>query len=386
MKKIIIFGSQLLEKRNYYRYGFDIFIKKGWDITYCNLTLPNFEYDIVQKEKEIDIPNIENVKIFNVSNLKKLKQILDGVENYFYADFSRYSFLKIYANLKLQKKNTRLEFQVNRIPKTNKKSLINYFNQRVHNFLLERNKLHKLSNLFMNNLNILFMKYIYKKSILFYAGENLFNPNKYLKIISIHTMDFDFFIKDKKLTKDKKFISFIDQYLDNHPDFSSNSKKTLVTKENYYKSINKFFSFLEKKLKKKVVIAIHPRAPFDNSRFENKEKFFYDTYNTVKNSELVVTSYSTAVNFICILKKPAIFIYTDEIAKNRPNFVERIKFFAETFGTIAVNIDDHKISNLDSFLTINEKKYDQYFVKYISDNKDINYLFWEKVILELEKY
>ena len=40
-------------------------------------------------------------------------------------------------------------------------------------------------------------------------------------------MDFDFFIKDKIPNKEEKFITFIDQYLENHPDFKTTIKKML---------------------------------------------------------------------------------------------------------------------------------------------------------------
>ena len=93
---------------------------------------------------------------------------------------------------------------------------------------------------------------------------------------------------------------------------------------------------------------------------------------------------STSANFACILRKPIIFIYTNEMSKNYPKSVENIKFFAEEFGTKAINIDNNDHINFNDYLKIDEKKYDKYFSKYISNNKNDNLLFWEKVIFELE--
>ena len=105
-------------------------------------------------------------------------------------------------------------------------------------------------------------------------------------------MDYDFFLKDKDSIKEERFITFVDAYLENHPDLIY-LKKSVVTKKNYMNSLNNFFSILEKEFNKKVVIAIHPRAPFDNSRYEEKEKFFYNTYNTLKKSKLIIMHGST---------------------------------------------------------------------------------------------
>ena len=159
----------------------------------------------------------------------------------------------------------------------------------------------------------------------------------------------------------------------------------VVTKKNYFNSLNKFFSTLEKNINNRVVVAIHPRAPFDDTRYQEREKFFYDTYNVFKKSKLVIMHGSTSANFACILKKPIIFIYTNEMFQNYPRSVQNLKFFAKEFGTSAINIDEIQNIDFNNFLKIDEKKYDEYFKKYISNNSDNNMLFWEKVIFELNK-
>ena len=72
--------------------------------------------------------------------------------------------------------------------------------------------------------------------------------------------------------------------------------------------------------------------------------------------------------------------------KNFPKLVLRIKLFAKEFGTTAINIDKNINININQFLKINEKKYNQFFKNYISDNKNNNLLFWKKVINELNKF
>ena len=382
MKKIIIFASQPLEKRNYYRFGLDIFSKENWHVIYCNLAFSTFKYDT--KKKEIK-KKFKNIKIFNISNIRQLSKILAKIEGFYYADFSAYSLLKIYANIKLAKKNIRLEFRINNHPEPKK----NFISESIYdfkNFFKENNKLHKINRMFVNNFNKLFIRFVYKKSILFYAGQKFSYSKNHLKKISIHTMDYDVFLRSSSNRKKPNIITFLDQYLENHPDFKTHVKRTVVTKKNYFFSLNKFFDKLEKKLKLKTTIAIHPRAPFNNSRFHTKKKVFYGSYKALTNSKLAIVHDSVAVNFVSILKKPVIFIYTDEMIKNFPKLVLRIKLFAKAFGTTAINIDKNINININQFLKINEKKYNQFFKNYISDNKNNNLLFWKKVINELNKF
>jgi hypothetical protein len=94
---------------------------------------------------------------------------------------------------------------------------------------------------------------------------------------------------------------------------------------------------------------------------------------------------STSANFAYILKKPIIFIYTNEMFQNYPRSVQNFKFFAKEFGTNAINIDEMQNIDFNNLLKIDEKKYDEYFKKYISNVYDDKMLFWEKVIFELNK-
>ena len=71
--------------------------------------------------------------------------------------------------------------------------------------------------------------------------------------------------------------------------------------------------------------------------------------------------------------------------QNYPRSVQNLKLFAKEFGTSAINIDEIENIDFNNFLKIDEKKYDEYFGKYISNNSDNNMLFWEKVIFESNK-
>ena len=75
-------------------------------------------------------------------------------------------------------------------------------------FFQENNKLHKINRMIINNLNKLFSRFFYEKSILFYAGKKLSYSKNHLKKISIHTMDYDIFLRNPSNKKKTKYSYF----------------------------------------------------------------------------------------------------------------------------------------------------------------------------------
>ena len=60
------FWPQPLEKRNFYRYGFDIFVRENWEVIYCNLVYSNFENDNLENEKKMCLEYFKNIKVYNI--------------------------------------------------------------------------------------------------------------------------------------------------------------------------------------------------------------------------------------------------------------------------------------------------------------------------------
>ena len=101
-------------------------------------------------------------------------------------------------------------------------------------------------------------------------------------------MFYDFVLSKlvKKRIIDDKYIVFLDEYIINHPDFKILNKK--IDKEKlYYQELNKFFNFIEKNFKLKVVIASHPRADleYNKIKFPKHNVFIGNTPELMKYSE-----------------------------------------------------------------------------------------------------
>ena len=160
---------------------------------------------------------------------------------------------------------------------------------------------------------------------LFYSGDkstvnNLIDAKKKISTPSLNYTDtLEIKNKKKKLIK-KKYAVFIDAFLLFHDDF----KDTLGTMEKpismiYYKEMNNFFSILEKKLKLKVVIALHPTCRIKKYKlfFNNRTCIKNETAHLVRDSELVFTHPSTtAINFPIIYNKPLVILTTNEMNKS----------------------------------------------------------------------
>ena len=154
MKKIIFLTSQPLEQRNFYRFGLDLFIKENWKIIYCYFNISNTKYDFLDEEKKVKTEDLKNIEIHNISNLKELNKVISKIEYSYYADFAVGSIFKIYANLKLERKNTRLAFEINNYPTFYEKNGFKKITKNIKNFLILKNSFFKISHLIVVKINI----------------------------------------------------------------------------------------------------------------------------------------------------------------------------------------------------------------------------------------
>ena len=144
----------------------------------------------------------------------------------------------------------------------------------------------------------------------------------------------------------------------------------------FYDSLNNFFDKLEKKFKKKVIIAAHPRANiysyFKNKKsyFQNRQIYFNKTLELSQKCFATISHDTTAISYSVIYKKPIIFILNDEMVRVKKNRKQEISVFSKELGSSLINIDKDNYSfNNENFFKINVKKYDNYFINYIQNDK-----------------
>jgi hypothetical protein len=362
LNNIIFIISKPIDSRQFQTLGFETFDKKKWNIKIISFNLKkNFRSKIKVNHKKIN-------------RLKDFRSLFTDYKNSYFINISEVSFISILINtILIFKKNIYVRLYINQIPTIN----ISYINKiyNIKKFLTKN--IYNLRLLF-NKIKFTLAKKLYQlsekifylcgRSLILYSGKLPHGITKNSKnIMSVATNDYLRVLKSSDYFKNKnsKYILYIDQNFEHHPDFKNDNK--LITKKIFYESLNNFFHLLEKFTKKKIIIAAHPKCTINSKRFNNRKVFFNKTLELSKNAHLILAHYSTAVNYACIFKKPLLFLYSNEMLENKSSIVALIEEFANNFGSKMINIDtDNNKINLKDLLLINKEKYKKYFKYYIS--------------------
>ena len=153
------------------------------------------------------------------------------------------------------------------------------------------------------------------------------------------------------------YILYIDENVPFHDDpYIHGYSKPLCEKKVFFHEINKFFRIIEKKFKKKVIIAGYPRSNYKENYFEGRKIISGKTISLVKNSKMVLMHNSTAVNYAIMYKKPIIFINSDNYLLH---YNLSIKALAAELNLTDINLSKN-INNISQPL-INNDRYRHYF-------------------------
>ena len=236
------------------------------------------------------------------------------------------------------------------------------------------NKFMSLSRLTLTLVKAIFPKVFFHSDTLFVGGLNQRDKitRKYSKeVVFGHSWDYDKFLKEKedKKVHQKPYAVFLDQDFVYHPNYKWMGINPYVTHQKYFKALEHFFTYYEKKTGVEVIIAAHPRAneTIYSNAFMRRKVIFGETTNLVKGSEQVFHHLSSALSYVILSKKKFILIKTDEMAEER---------LMKTF-TLISNYFNHKIINIDRF---NENDLQEEI------DKPINILAYNKYIDEFMRH
>jgi hypothetical protein len=194
------------------------------------------------------------------------------------------------------------------------------------------------------------------------------------KTIHCHSYDYYLYLlENNKIgssSNSNNTVIFLDQMLPYHPDFILSGIKNNINSQSYYKKLNDYFSFIENKLKVKVIIAAHPRSV----GIENYSDFFQGrsvvvgkTNKLISKSLFTMAHYSTAINYSVINNKKIVYLLSSElISIGMEKQLEMMSF--ETDSEI-VNIDSVDGDCYQS-RKYNKYKYKEYKKKYITQRCD----------------
>lgn len=361
------------------------FFKKDFDRFYIKKLSKHFKVTF------IDLSNLSNKKFYNsqkknffkckqlikVNSLKEFNKILKIKKFICAFDLSPGArkldvFRKFLSDQNIKLVNMQLglvpEFKRNLILKIKYFLKLLCFNQSLLKFYLKRLPI-LFSKKNSSNINYAY-DYIFCSGDKIKVNKNSINENT--KFIYGRSFDYETFLKNKSKKVKKNFLLFIDQSLHNHNGYKLRNIPPFVTEIKYYKSLNNFFSLLEKKFKTEIIIAAHPRSNYKvtGNKFNNRKIIHYTETNKYVARCLAVINYtSTAMGFAVMNKKPIIFYTSDEIKNSHDaNYVD---FLSNQLGANLNNIDDINSINTitKKVLKVDKNKYKKYFYNYIYHHK-----------------
>ena len=374
MKKIIFITTQALNERNLNRFHLLLFTKNGWKVNYWNVQNIFYQNKFYNLQLEYKISKINNVKFNNIASI--FREIF-LTENSYYVDFLDNSFLSFILRKILYFKNNKrilvdsANYPVHDIKNLNLKLL---FNQLGFFFLIKSIKILILiitRKIMLKFLNTDVFIHLVSGKLSRIRSEKLYGKNLQLKS---HSFDYNIYLENISKKKYLDKIVFIDQDWPLPFELAIRGGKKFVTFDNYWKSLNLFFDYLENKFNKEVIIARHPRAK-KNVKISNKKIVYNFTEQLIKYSFLNITHTSNAIQFALLYKKPLLIISTNELEQNQDTAVySDMLALSKSLNKTILNIDRFSELQLLKEMKANNQIYNTYINNYIKEigSKNLN--------------
>jgi len=374
VKKITFITTQALNERNLKRFNLLLFIKDGWKVNYWNVQNVFYKNKFKNTKKKYKILRVNNIKFNNISSLIRAAF---STECSYYVDFLDNSFLSfILRKILSYKNNNRILIDSANHPQHNIKNLDFklLLNQMKFFFFIKVVKFFFLTitrKIMLNFFNTDVYIHLVSGKLARINSEKLYGKNLQLKS---HSFDYNIYLEN--ISKKKYFdkIVFIDQDWPLPFELVIRSGKKFVTFNNYWKSLNFFFDYLENKFNKEVIIARHPRANKD-IKISKKRIVYNFTDQLIKYSFLNITHTSAAVEFVILYKKPLIIISTNELQQNQGTGVySDMLALSKALNKNILNIDRFSEIQLFKEIKVNNQIYNKYTNNYIKEigSKNIN--------------
>ena len=394
IKLIIYIIESPYTKRDHHRFGVEIFQNNGfqtqvWDLThifhpdYTLVPLDHFSFDGLtvfgsraEVSKHISLLNPAEVLVINTSAgwLDKL---------WFFKMLKKYNLKHAMVALSI-------------VPSSNKDSIspkktIN----KLLSFRLSKISLYYgvIKNLIIKKCPFALLR-ISPAVFFFVSGENSFNyycfpVNSTTKVVWLHALDYDRYLEENKKPISSGTLNkgvFLDAYMPYHPDFALLGETNPLKADEYYPNLCRFFERIENEQNTKIEIAAHPRSDYRDppKYFGDRRVHLGKTIECVRSAKFVIAHSSTAINFAVLYRKPILFVFTEEMAKN--GYSRVVDNFASSLGKKSINIDKPYNIDWDQSLLVNEEKYSSYQNSIIKKTGTKEGLSWQMVADVLRDY
>lgn len=210
------------------------------------------------------------------------------------------------------------------------------------------------------------------------------------KELYLHWLDYDLYLEHRDCANQPTtpYAVFLDEYFPFHPDYLTASENELeLDAINYYEGLHRFFRKIEITTGMPVVIAAHPRARYDEHPdfFRGRDVKQFQTAELVAHCNLVLEQESRSINFPVMFRKPIVFLTSNDLLNTR--YGPLIENFARYFGknTFNVDVDNFTKDDLDRESVVEESRYARYIHDYIKVSGSTDLPYWESVLKELDR-
>lgn len=160
----------------------------------------------------------------------------------------------------------------------------------------------------------------------------------------INSPDLDKYMQNrgKQVQKNsEKYIVYIDEFFPYHSEIKYFAPDLDIESlaEPFFKSLNSYFDWVEKKYQCKVIIACHPTARYDGNPFGGREMAYFKTNILIEGAEFVLTQCSNALSWVVLENKPCALLTNDQMKEARHDDAHARKLH-RAYGFVLIDIDD----------------------------------------------
>ena len=375
-KTIIITASQPLDFNNYRRLGVEELKSLGCRVLYLsyyfNYKIPSSKLKFYKEHD--DFINFKR-KIDFIRFIFSLKK-----KNFYFIDFFPPSLFSNFVNNILKfKGGKKIDIDTGWYPEKGNKFIRSFKKER---FLINFKRLY---NIFKIRLKYFYTSFFSVKPDLYFCAGSLSQKkqeNKRTKYVEAFSLDYQNYLNIKNEIKNKNIVTYIDQSFDDNYAIQIEDDKFSINEEKHYEILNKFFSDLENKLNIKIIIASHYRRDFEKKNFFDNEVIYYKTGELIRDSKFVIAHNSTAIGYAILFKKPVVFVSNTELAKDK--YLELDTYdFANFFNKPVIQLDNYNINQIQNFLNIDDKAYENYIELFIKSKNSKFKNFWRDFLSHL---
>jgi hypothetical protein len=192
-------------------------------------------------------------------------------------------------------------------------------------------------------------------------------------LVRLHSFDYDTYLRVNKTVEetDSSMAVFLDQFIPFHMDWIDDDAGPMITADEYYPVLCRFFDYIEREANIRVTIAAHPRSDYDKRPdcFNGRRVIKNATADLVRRARLVITESSQSIGFAVLFRKPLLIITRDAYeSSTQPVAVQyrgQIHLMAQYLSRVPLNIERLEPIDWNHILSIDEVAYGRFQDHYL---------------------